>query len=72
MLVARSYPDAFKGSVALLSEKHRIHLQNVMRNAMQYTASNQSQDQGPGPGPDRKSTRLNSSHALTSRMPSSA
>ena len=51
MLVARSYPDAFKGSVALLSEKHRIHLQNVMRNAMQYTASNQSQDQGPGPGP---------------------
>ena len=50
MLVARSYSDAFKGSVALLSEKHRTHLQNMMRNSMQYTTSNLSQEQGPGPG----------------------
>ena len=66
MLVARSFSEAFKGSVGLLSEQHRTHLQTVMRNAMQYTAGNPNQEHRPGTGQPGGSHLTSSSNNIIS------
>ena len=65
-------PAAQDGAHARGVEGLRSYVQQMARLGVDTIKILLSSDEGFAPGGDRKSTRLNSSHALTSRMPSSA
>ena len=55
-----------------LTSSQATELQNVFSNTFSQAGGPGGHGGGPGGPGDRKSTRLNSSHVLRSRMPSSA
>ena len=58
---------SFNGTTGKLIQDSGLNSGNILSNPL-----NQNLDMDDNPLPDRKSTRLNSSHVRTSRMPSSA